>query len=607
MNSELVQSEISSSEYIAKFLVENGIEHVFGIVGAGCAQIFDAISKKPEITLIAVHHEQAATMAMQAYYKTSGKIAACVLTTGGGAANGFTGVVSSFMDSTPGLIISGNERSAFTKSTNQLRVWGVQGFDIISTVKAVTKYAERVNKPHLLPEILHNALFTATHGRKGPVWIDIPLDIQGAKIDATKKSASLTKKNVIESPVEYPEVMNDVMALLDNSRRPVLLLGAGVYHSGFAEVEKFVEEIKIPVLLTWSAITLLSSRHPMFFGCPGVYGQRCANFVMENSDLLISIGSRLSLLQVGYDYEKFLANKKLVYVDIDQEEIKKIPGPNSLTVRSDSKIFIESLRAKFAESRSEAKNQNWIDLCNDWRARYPRIGPEHDDTNGFINSYRFMDRLSDFIRKDEVIVTDMGTELLSGFTALRLSSEQKLVTSLGLGEMGFGLPGAIGACFANQTQRILCLNCDGGMMMNLQELQTIAHHQLPIRILIFNNDGYLMIKHTQKSWFDGNYVASTRDSGVSCPDFSKLAMAFGFQSVSISNWDDVDKHMPAFIEAEKPSICEVFMDPHQNFYPKLETIRGKNGGLTNPAYDNMTPAIDEEQFLFEKDLAKRIS
>jgi acetolactate synthase-1/2/3 large subunit len=578
---------VKISDIVAEFLIAKDMRHVFGIIGAGNAHIFDSIGLRADaVEMVCVHHEQAATMAMQTYQRTSGRITAAVLTTGGGSTNGFTGVVSAWADSIPGLVISGNENSRFTREDNPLRMWGVQGYDSSAAVDKVTKYAVRVTDPADVLYELEKAYHIAGTGRPGPVWIDIPMDIQAARIDR----ASLRSFSPDTDPRSALDATaGEILDMLDRAERPVLWLGNGIRLAGAADrVKGFVESLGIPTLVSWAGIDLMASDHPLVFGRAGVYGQRAANFVLQNADLVVAIGTRLAVPQIGYVLDEFARAAELVVVDIDPAETVKLGDRVTLPVVADAGEVIEAM---LRVNRRPAAKTGWIDRCEAYRRDYPWIGPEHDDEAPFINSYHVLDRLSDHMKPDQVVVTDMGTALLSGHQVMRFRDEQRLMTSTGLGEMGYGLPGAIGASFARDRGEVMCLNCDGGMMMNLQELQTVVHHALPIKLFIFNNDGYLMIKHTQNNLFAGRQVAVDRRSGVSCPDFSALAGALGITAFQIRSWDDFETVVPQVQAATGPVICEVFMHPQQMFLPKLSLASRPDGSIVSPPLEDLSPLL----------------
>lgn len=593
------------SDYIAEFLAKQGIRHVFGIVGAGNAQIFDAVTRLGFTEIVCVHHEQAAVMAATTYYRMTGKVSVVLLTTGAGSTNGVTGVVSAWMDSMPVLVISGNENSRFTSAENPLRIWGVQGYDSIQMVEKVTKWTNRIMQPEKVLDVISRAYSIASTPRQGPVWIDVPMNIQAAPVNAAElMPVEMGQSDVeINLGVDRPRIVGckdgvrAVLKTLASSERPILWLGNGIRLAGSEHrVKELVEKLEIPTLVSWQACDILDSDHPLCFGRAGVYGQRAANFVLQNCDALICIGTRLAIPQVGYDLTEFARAAQVVMVDIDPEELLKLGDRVQVPILSDAGEFIDHLLNSGKETFCRP---DWIKRCEDYRQHYPVVGPEHEDMKdetgtSFINSYRFMQVLEKHFHDNQIVVTDMGTALLSGHQVLKFKSGQRMLTSTGLGEMGFGLPGAIGAAIGADRE-VMCFHCDGGMMLNLQELQTIVHHQLPIKIIIFNNDGYLMIKHTQKALFAGRYSGSDRKSGVTCPDFSKVAYAFGIPSFQIRTWEDVETIIPKVQAINGPVICEVFTHPEQPFVPKLSLVQQKDGSIISPPLEDLSPLLTREE------------
>jgi len=585
------------SDWIADFLTEKEIKHVFGIIGAGNAHIFDSIQKKGYTEIICVHHEQAACMAMQTYYRTSGKVTAAILTTGAGSTNGITGVVSAWADSIPGLIISGNENSKYVDLHKDLRMWGVQGYDSSLMVDKVSKYSSRVMDPVDTRHEIEKAYTLTTHGRPGPCWVDVPMNIQSANVD----EAELYPYSLSENPVldiQTGEALKaEVAGLVDRlkkAERPLFWLGHGIRLAGAHNyIKTLLEKCQIPALVTWAGIDMIDSEYPLIYGRAGTYGQRCANFIVQNCDLLICVGTRMAISQVGYDITELARDADIAVIDIDKHEIDKYADRYQYKIAADAKDFIKELLNQAAEL---SKYENWINQCDTYKSRYPWVNEtDHPDQDGFINSYRFMEKLVGHFKENQVVTTDMGTALLSGHQVLKLNDGQRLMTSTGLGEMGYGLPAAIGASVALDRGEVMCLNCDGGMMMNLQELQTMVHLHLPIKLFIFNNDGYLMIKHTQNALFQGRRAGVDRKSGVSCPDFSALAKAFNIPAFQVRSWEDFDQVIPQVQELQGPVICEVFMHPQQVFVPKLSLAIQPDGTLVSPPLEDLSPLLTREE------------
>jgi acetolactate synthase-1/2/3 large subunit len=586
------------SDIVAEFLKEKNIEVVFGIIGSANAHIFDSINKLGYTKIINMHHEQAVVLAMGAYYRTSGKLSAAIVTAGAGASNAITGIISNWADSIPGIILSGQEPSKYLKEHSELRMYGTQGFNIIKMLDDVIKYGITILDASTIQDELETAFNTSYSGRPGPCWIDFPLDIQSAVTTFREWNNTTTEVKTVD--------VTEIVSLLNSAERPVILGGNGVRLSGSKQsFQQFVNTVKVPTVLSWSGIDLLPDDNEYFFGRFGLYGQRAANFIVQNADLVLVLGSRLSLPQVGYDYTQFARGAKVVVIDIDELEGTKYD--NHLYIQEDCKFVLEAL------NKSEFVNHprtEWMEYCADISVRYPWVDVEHKD-NGYLNSYRFMDRLSNHLSQNHIIVTDMGTALLSGHQAIKLKEGQTMFTSQGLGEMGYGLPGAIGAQFSCMDRPVLCLNCDGGIMMNLQELHTIVENDLPIKIIIFNNDGYLMIKHTQKLFFKSHYVSVDKNSGIGLPNFSKLLPAFGYDYYSLKEWDNFDSTMEEFLSNDKMAVLEVFMDPEQDFIPKVKGVVQEDNTILAPPIEEMSPLLslsvmEKEMIVGTSEKSKRI-
>lgn len=586
--------KVKVSDLIAKALEDIGIQHVFGIIGAGNVHLFDAIARRGYTEIVCVHHEQAACMAMQIYYRTCGKLSASLLTTGAGSTNGVTGVVSAWADSIPCLVIAGNENSKFTKPESPYRMWGVQGYDSVDMVRKVTKYAHRVTSPDQAVFELQKAAHISLDQRPGPCWIEIPMDIQASRIEPGAAMQFEPTAPVSFSTPQMAEQIDGVVDALLTAQRPLLWLGHGIRLAGAEkQIKPLLDLLGVPALVSWAGIDMVDSKHPLVFGRAGVYGQRAANFILQNCDYLLTIGTRLAIPQIGYDLSELARGARIDVVDIDPQEATKHQARIQKMIVSDASVFMTTLTQKLQQRIIEQKT-DWLAKCNAYRNEFPWVGQEHADQGDFMNSYRFMERLNSFFKKDQVVVTDMGTALLSGHQVLHIADGQRLMTSTGLGEMGYGLPAAIGASFALNRGEVMCLNCDGGMMLNLQELQTIAHHRLPIKLFIFNNDGYLMIKHTQNALFKTGYVGTDKASGVSCPDFSKIAAAFDMPAYQIHHWDECNATLTKVQAATGPVICEVFMHPEQLFSPKLSLVSKEDGTLVSPPLEDLSPLVSRD-------------
>lgn len=572
---------VKVSDVIADYLREKGIEVVFGIIGSANSHIFDSINKLGYTKIINTHHEQAAVLAMGAYYRASGKLSAAIVTAGGGSTNAVTGVVSNWADSIPGMIISGQENYNYVSTQESLRMYGTQGLNMTKMVSEVTKEAIAFDDHMDIQTTLETLDHITSVGRPGPVWLDIPMNLQAKMVN--KRDWDFIEPIKIETDIEV------IIDEINKSKRPVIVGGNGIRLSGAKkQFNQLLDYVKIPTLLTWSGIDLLDNDNPNFFGRFGLYGQRAANFIVQNADLVLVLGSRLALPQVGYDFSQFARGAKIIVVDIDELEGTKYPVD---FVLGDCKEVIESLIQ--SSYMIWGYKEEWVKHCNELKNKYPLVEEAHKD-NGYLNSYKFITKMSDYLKDDHIVVTDMGTALLSGHQNIKLKPNQTMFTSQGLGEMGYGLPAALGAAFACPNKPVLCLNCDGGIMMNLQELHTIIENDLPVKIIIFNNDGYLMIKHTQKMLFKGDYVSVNKNTGIGLPKFDKLMPAFGYKYYDLKSWDNFDQVMSYFINEPGPACLEVFMDPEQDFIPKVKGVVKEDGSIFPPPIEEMSPLLSLE-------------
>jgi acetolactate synthase-1/2/3 large subunit len=573
---------VKVSDLVADFLKEKQIDTAFGIIGSANSHIFDSINKLGYTKIINTHHEQAAVLAMGAHYRASGKLSAAIVTAGGGATNAVTGVVSNWADSIPGIIISGQENYNYVSTQEALRMYGTQGLNITKMVSEVTKKAIAFDDQMNIQDVLEELDEETISGRPGPVWLDVPMNLQAKMVD--KRDWKLTEPVTLDTNVEL------IVDEINKSKRPVIVGGNGIRLSGAKkQFNDLLNYLRIPTLLTWSGVDLLEDNNPNFFGRFGLYGQRAANFIVQNADLVIVLGSRLALPQVGYDFSQFARGAKIIVVDIDELEGTKYPVEFIL---GDCKQVINKLIQ--SSHMMWGYKEEWVNHCSDLKKKYPLVEDAHAD-NGYLNSYKFITKMSDYLKDDHIVVTDMGTALLSGHQNIKLKPNQTMFTSQGLGEMGYGLPAALGAALACPNKPVLCMNCDGGIMMNLQELHTIIENDLPIKIIIFNNDGYLMIKHTQKMLFKGDYVSVNKNTGIGLPKFNKLMPAFGYKYYDLKSWDSFDQVMAYFINEPGPACLEVFMDPEQDFIPKVKGVLKEDLTILAPPIEEMSPLLSLQE------------
>lgn len=564
---------VKVSDLIVDFLLDNNISVVFGIIGSANSHIFNSINKCDKIKIIPNHHEQAAVMAMGAYYRSTGNLSAALVTAGGGSSNAFTGILSNWADSIPGFIIAGQEQTYYIEEYSNMRMYGVQGYDSVDFYKKCTKLSARLSIDNIY-DILSKASYITTDKRPGPVYIEIPFDTQGKIIEKKIFTKIKTHKKVPKIEANY------IIEKINNSKRPLILGGHGIKLSKSENLfNNFINQHKIPTVLSWSAVDLLENDNPNYFGRPGIQGQRASNFIVQNSDLIIVLGSRLSLLQTGYSRDNFATNAEIIHIDIDPTETRKFKYVN---YNIDVRVLLEELVSRSQEITTNI--ETWRDYCKTIKTEYPLLIPEHFKEKN--NSYLFIDKLSKMWPDNYTIVTDMGTALLSGFYGFHIKKNQKMFTSLGLGEMGYALPAAVGAALGSRP--VLCLNCDGGMMMNLQELQTIKTFNLPVKIVIFNNDGYLMIKHTQNMLFGGEKTCVDKETGLELPDYKKVAEAFGYKYY-------LENEIEGFIQFNGQAIMEVFMSPNQEFIPKVKGVKQNDNTIKAGILEEMSPLLPLEK------------
>jgi acetolactate synthase-1/2/3 large subunit len=568
---------VKVSDIVAEFLIEKNIKVAFGIIGSANSHIFDSISNKGYTKVVYVHHEQAAAIAAGSYYRATGQLSVAIVTAGAGSANAITGVISNWADSVPCLVISGQESTKYINEHANLRMIGTQGFDVVEMVKRVTKYAKTVIDKKEITKCLNEAYNISLSDRHGPTWVDIPFDVQSALVN----EIDLT---VFEEPQPKHEDL-DVSELLDlikKSERPVILGGYGIKASN-SEIEfhNLLTSYKIPALLTWSAIDVLSHDHPYNFGTPGLYGQRRANFILQNCDLLIVLGSRLALPQTGYNMDNFAPNAKIIMVNNDQNELEKYSSRYNVKLLCDVKNVISALLNKSLDNNNTL---DWYNRCVKYNLDFPIIEDTHKiDNEKFDNSYVLINRLSHLLNKEDILVIGQGTPLPCAHQAFEIKENQIAFASNGLGEMGNGLPSAIGAALSGKG--VMLLDGDGSMMMNLQELQTVVGYNLPIKIVIFNNEGYLFIKHTQKMLFNGRYTGVDSNTGVTMPSFEKIAMAFG-----IPYFDSKSSSLSEFINQDGFAIYECHMNPEQDLVPKVKGVPVADAILA-PPLEEMSPLL----------------
>ena len=582
------------SDYIIKFLEKKKIDTVFQVSGGGSIFLGDALYRAKKIKYVAHHHEQAASFAAEGYARSKNDVGCCFVTTGPGGTNAVTGISSAWIDSIPVIFIAGQAFYNQTIQNTKKRQIGVQEINIIDIIKPITKFSVMVKDANLINFYLEKAYEICKSGRPGPVFLDIPADMQNAQID--EKKILKLKYNPLKINYQIKDDINQIVKKLRHSKKPVIHLGHGVRLSNSKNlVKKFFDKYQIPFLVTWNADDIVSSNHKMYFGKPGQFGERGSNFIIQNCDFYLSVGSRLPYMVTGYNPKDFARNAKFkAMVDIDNYELKKKNLKLNLRIESDAKYFLEELFKKLKNYKS---NQKWIDYCNYVRKKNPILIDKMINEKKYVNSYYFVKNLSKRTKPKDTIITDMGFSFTTSHQAIDIKNNQKFFTNSGHAPMGWGLPAAIGAYYANKksNSNLICLTGEGGFQMNIQELATIMHNKIPIKIFIFNNGGYLTIKQTQLLGFDGRVMGADKKSGLSFPNYKKLASAHNILYKKIKNHKNLDKSIKSILNSKKAFLCELIMSPNEEQIPKAVNRRNELGKSIPAKLEDMYPFLSKEE------------
>jgi len=583
------------SEYIANRLAEFGVRHVFMLTGGGSMFLNYAIGKHPQIKTIFNHHEQASAMAAEGYARITGKPGVVNVTTGPGGINTLNGVYGAFTDSIPMLIISGQvKRETYVRTYDlpDLRQLGDQEVDIVSMVHGITKYAVTVIDPQMIRYHLEKAWHLSQMGRPGPCWLDIPIDVQSSQIDESTLEGFASFMKPEPAPVQLSESVAQALTRLKTAQRPVILAGSGVRISG--EVDAFLDiahKLGIPVTTGWTHDTI-SSDDPVFCGRPGTIGTRGGNFAVQNSDVLLILGSRLNIRQTGYAWKSFARAAYKIWVDVDAAELNRPTIKPDLPIHADLRDFFKELQAQL-DDWDTSLHSKWLTWCKERNEKYPALLPKHLEFNSKINPYYFMDTLFENLGKDDIVVTGNATACIVSFQAGKLKLGQRLFSNSGSASMGYDLPASIGAAVAGEGRQVVCLAGDGSLQLNIQELQTVIHYQLPLKIFVLNNDGYLSIRTSQKGFF-GSTVGESPDSGVSFPDTIKLAKAYGFSTWRLDSADFLSG-LREVLSTPGPIVCEVILDSAQGFEPRQSSRQLPDGRIVSAPLEDMFPFLDRDE------------
>ncbi len=591
--------KIKIARFIADFLAERGVEHVFTVTGGGAMHLNDAFGHHERLRCVYNHHEQASAIAAEGYTRLTGRIAAVCVTSGPGGTNALTGVLGGWLDSIPMFVVSGQVKRETTihATSLPLRQLGDQEFDIVSCVRPMTKYAAMVWDPNEIAYQLEKAWYLCRSGRGGPVWLDVPLDVQAATVE-TDTLRHFDEREVRDAEVpRYDPLFSDlILRRIREAKRPVLFVGSGVRLAGAQEeFVRLAEALRIPVVTAWNAHDLLWDEHPLYCGRPGTIGTRGGNFVVQNADCLLVLGSRLNIRQISYNYKDFAPDAFKIVVDIDRNELYKPTVRADLPIWADLRDVISGLLECGPESSRTPAHEAWLAWARKTDARYPAVLPAYyDDPNG-LNPYVFVREFSEGWREDETVVCGNGSACVVTFQAAVVKRHTRLFANSGCAAMGYGFPAAIGACVAQGGRRVVCIDGDGSFQMNLQELQTVVYNRLNLKIVYLNNNGYHSIRQTQTNLFQPPLVGVCDGNGLSFPDAERIAAAYGIPFMRVTKGSEIGP-MLRFMEQEGPVFCEVVVDPAQNFAPKLSSRVLPDGRIVSPPIDDMFPFLDRGEY-----------
>jgi acetolactate synthase-1/2/3 large subunit len=587
------------ADYVVQQLVEHGVRHVFLVTGGGAMHLNDAIAREPRLAYTCNHHEQASAMAAEGYARITGTLGVVNVTAGPGGINALNGVFGAFTDSIPMLVLSGQakrETSLASYDLPNLRQLGDQEVDIVHAAQKMTKYATIILDPNTIRFELEKALHLATTGRPGPCWLDLPIDVQSAQIDPdTLPGFVPDPAPPVWLPPDVALIMRDVIERLRAAERPVLLVGAGVRLAGALDLlEEIAGLLKIPVATAWMP-DLIATDNPYYCGRQGSLGTRAGNFTVQNADFVLIVGSRMNVRQVSYNWKSFARHAYKIQVDVDPAELAKPISVADRSICCEAKYFFEEMKRQLLiDHVPSEKHAEWLRWCRDRMTRYPVVSPAQRTTEKGINPYYFVETLFQQLGSGDVVVCGDGTACVVPIQAAAVPKGQRLISNSGSASMGYDLPAAIGAAVAH-GKRVICLAGDGSIMMNLQELQTVAYARLPICIFVLNNGGYLSIRATQSNFF-GKLIGEGKESGLSFPSFVKLAEAHGLPGLVIEG-ENFAAQIAKALAIQGPIVCEVMLDHTQGFEPKLSSRKLPDGRMITAPLEDMAPFLPREEFL----------
>lgn len=585
---------IKVSDYVEKYLADHGISTVFTVVGGGAMHLNDSFGHSKRLRCVYQHHEQACSMAADAYARVHQKMAAVCVTSGPGATNALTGTIGAYMDSIPMIVISGQAKLELTKAYSGLNVrnLGIQDYDVTEAVKSSTKYAEMLDDPNKIRIALDKAFYFALEGRPGPSWVEIPVDIQGAYVDESSLEGWQPQSN---QTVNLQESLYEICMKMLGAKRPIIYAGNGVRIAGAVnELVKMAEKFKVPVVTCWDSIDLIPTDHPLYVGRAGLMGDRAGNFAIQNSDFLLCVGNRLNINQVGYNKDTWAREAYVVDLDIDAEEMKKHTIHLNQGVVVDAKEALNYFCSQ--EFTSDDRFLDWDEQCRAWKYKYPVVNENHYKAVDKVNVYAFMDALSRRLPSGTLTVAANGSASVVGSQSFYIKQGSRFIMNCGFSSMGYDLPAATGVAIANPNQQVICIAGDGSIQMNLQELQTIVTYGLPVKIFVINNAGYHQIRQTQNNIFHNGLVGVGPESGdLGFPDFEKLSAAYGIPYIRMKDNSEFDKVIKEVLNSNSYFICEVICDTKQKFEPKSTTKKLEDGTLISPPLEDMAPFLERAE------------
>ncbi len=581
------------SDYVIKFISELGVDKVFCVTGGGAMHLNNSLGCSNDVEGVFMLHEQGASIAAESYARIREGYGVCLVTSGPGATNAITGLCGAYMDSIPVIFISGQAKRADLVGDQNIRQFGIQEVDIIPVVQPYSKYAVRLMDPLKVRFELEKAAHIAVSGRPGAVWIDIPLDIQAADVDIDSLESFVPSDETISVP---DDVIDEVISKFNASERPAVILGHGVRLSHAADkAGELVQLLKAPSFVSWNGVDLLSEDDPYYFGRPNIVGHRSANLILQNADFVLSVGTRLSLLNTGYNFDGYLKNAFHVMVDIDENEMNKKSLHPQMKIVSDAGAFIDSLLKK-KDMLSGDERGLWLDHCREMKSRYPVQIPEQMPGEGYVSLYKLFDVISDEMTGDDIYqFTSSGTSVDIGMKVLRFKKGQRAFLNKSMAAMGYDIPASIGSCIGSGGRRVICVTGDGSAAMNIQELEIIKRLNLPVKIFIADNSGYSMIWHSQNGNFKGHLTGCTIESGLTLPDLKKVAESFGIRGMEITFEDDLVDIVRAVFEYDGPVVCVVKTDITQKVLPKQSNFMNEKGQMESRPLQDMFPLLDRDE------------